>query len=311
MDDRTRALQEIAGLAREHGISTADIAAAVGEAPPAVRAGGRRPILVRAFGALGATFVFAGVGVFIATQWAGMSSAARVVVTLGSGLAAFTLAALAHRDVRFETAATPLLFVSAALEPTGMLVAFDEFGSGGDWRLAGLVAAGTMGLQFAATFVAFRRGAPLALTVLFSALFWWAAFDLLDVDGGVTALVLGASGLLMAAAMDRAGHRDITPLVYFAGAAACLGGLFDLVERTRVEIIFLAVAAGFVYVSVLVRSRTLLVVATLAVLAYTGWFTAQHFADSIGWPLALIVLGLFMIGVSALAYRIDRKYVRQ
>jgi len=51
-------------------------------------------------------------------------------------------------------------------------------------------------------------------------------------------------------------------------------------------------------------------VATLAILAYTGWFTRQHFADSIGWPLALIVFGLFMIGLSALAFRIDRDYVR-
>ena len=48
----------------------------------------------------------------------------------------------------------------------------------------------------------------------------------------------------------------------------------------------------------------------LAILAYTGWFTTEHFADSIGWPLALMAFGIFMIGLSALAVRIDRKYVR-
>ena len=74
---------------------------------------------------------------------------------------------------------------------------------------------------------------------------------------------------------------------------------------------WLAAAAGFVYLSVLVHSRTLLVVATLAILAYTGWFTGEHFADSIGWPLALIAFGIFMIGLSALAFRIDRDYVRK
>jgi len=35
-------------------------------------------------------------------------------------------------------------------------------------------------------------------------------------------------------------------------------------------------------------SRALLVVGTVAILAYTAWFTGQHFADSIGWPLALM-----------------------
>jgi hypothetical protein len=44
--------------------------------------------------------------------------------------------------------------------------------------------------------------------------------------------------------------------------------------------------------------------------AYTGWFTSQHFADSIGWPLALVAFGLFMMGLSALAFRIDRDYVK-
>jgi hypothetical protein len=52
-------------------------------------------------------------------------------------------------------------------------------------------------------------------------------------------------------------------------------------------------------------------VATLAILAYTGWFTSEHFADSIGWPLALIAFGIFMIALSAAAYRIDRDYVRR
>ena len=50
--------------------------------------------------------------------------------------------------------------------------------------------------------------------------------------------------------------------------------------------------------------------ATLAILAYTGWFTGEHFVDSIGWPLALVAFGLVLIGMSALAFRLDREYVR-
>jgi hypothetical protein len=117
--------------------------------------------------------------------------------------------------------------------------------------------------------------------------------------------------LLTAVGVNRTEHRDITPMWYFFGAAAFLAGLFDLTKRTPLEIAFLGAAAGFVYLSVVVHSRTLLVVATLAILAYTGWFTGEHFADSIGWPLALIAFGIFMIGLSALAFRIDRDYVRK
>jgi hypothetical protein len=51
-------------------------------------------------------------------------------------------------------------------------------------------------------------------------------------------------------------------------------------------------------------------VATAGILAYTAWFTGEHFAESVGWPIALIIFGLLLIGLSALALRIDRNYVR-
>ena len=311
MDERARALEQIAALARQHRLSAAEIAAALDGTPaaPAERRG--RTVLVRVLGFLGGTFVFAGIGVFIALHWDEMNSAARVIVTLGSGLAVFVMGVLSARDVRFDKATAPLLLVAAALEPTGMLVAFDEYGSGGDWHGAGLITCGVMALQFGAVFTSIRRSTPLFVALAFLTLFWWTTLDLLDVDGKVIALIVGATMVLTAVGVDRTGHRDVTPMWYFFGAAAFLAGLFDLTKRTPLEIAFLAAAAGFVYLSVLVHSRTLLVVATLAILAYTGWFTGEHFADSIGWPLALIAFGIFMIGLSALAFRIDRDYVRK
>ena len=328
MTDRERALADIATLARAHGLTSADIARALGEpagpasparaapAPATGRtaapapAGRRQELLVRVLGLLGGTFVFAGIGVFIALQWDVMNSGARVVVTLGSGVAAFVLATLACRDRRFDRAAAPFFLVAAALEPLGMVVAFDEYGAGGDWRHAAIVTFGTVGAQFAAAFAALRRSTLLFLAILFGVSAAWTGFDLLDVDPTVTALALGASLLAAAIGADRAGHGDITPFWYLCGAAAFLGGAFDAVEGTPIEIAFLALAAGFVYLSAALGSRMLLFVSTLAILAYTGWFTGRHFADSVGWPLALIGFGLFMIGLSALAFRIDRDYVR-
>ena len=309
MDDRTRALEQVVALARQHHLTAAEIAAALTE-PAARPEERRRNVLVQVLGFLGGTFVFAGIGVFIALQWDTMNSAARVIATLGSGLAVFVLGVLSARDARFAKATAPLLLVAAALEPTGMLVAFDEYGTGGDWRWASLITSAVMALQFGAVFASLRRSTPLFVALAFVTAFWWNALDLLDVEAKVIALVLGAIMLLTAMGVDRTAHRDITPVWYFFGAAAFLAGLFDLTKHTPLEIAFLAAAAGFVYLSVALHSRTLLVVATLAILAYTGWFTGEHFADSVGWPLALIGFGIFMIGLSALAFRIDRDYVR-
>ena len=311
MDDRSEALAEIVTTARRHGLTLDEIARALeGGTPGPSRETRARGVLVRVLGYLGGTFVFAGLGVFVALQWDTMSSAARIVVTLGSGLAAFVLALIASRDERYEKATTPMTLIAAALEPAGMLVTFAEFGSGGDPRLAGVVTCAAMALQFAAAFRWLRRTTPLFLTIAFGALFWWTTFDLLDVDNGMVGVAMGGSLVLAAAGVDRTMYRVITPFWYFVGAALLLFGLFDLVEGTPLEVLFLVFAAGLVYLSVTLHSRTLLGVATLGILAYTGWFTSEHFADSVGWPIALMLFGLLMIALSALAFRIDRDYVR-
>src|SRR5215207_4782352 len=256
MEDRALALEQIASIARAHGLSAAEVAAAIEPRSPAVSPARRQGVLVHVLGVLGGTFVFAGVGVFIALQWSELNAAARVLVTLGSGLIAFVLAVLGTRDRRFDKAATPLFLAAAVLEPGGMIVAFEEFGSGGDWRLASLVTAGAMAAQFALTFGVLERSALLFLTILFGTAFFWTALDLMDADSAVISVVLGTSMLLAAVGAARSGRSEITPFWYFAGATAFLDGFFDMVERTPLEIAFVAVAAGFVYGSVLLHSRT-------------------------------------------------------
>jgi hypothetical protein len=311
MDERARALEQIVALAREHRLTAIEIGAALTEGTERrAPTGHARAIVVRVLGYLGGTFVFAGVAAFIALQWNAMNSAARVIITLGPGVAAFALATLASRDPRFEKAVPPLWLIAAALEPTGLLVAFNEFGSGGDARWAALISAGIVAIQFMATFSVLRQSMLLFLTVFFGMLFWVTVFDLLHMDNGVGAMVLGGSLVLAAIGADRTPHAVITPSWYLFGAIAFLYGLFDHVEHTRFEVLFIVAASGFVYLSAAIQSRTLLLVATAAILAYTGWFTGEHFADSLGWPLALVLFGLLMIGLSAVAFRIDRQYIR-
>ena len=73
---------------------------------------------------------------------------------------------------------------------------------------------------------------------------------------------------------------------------------------------FLGAASGLVYLSTVVHSRMLLFVATVGMLSYIGYFSAKHFVESIGWPIALMVFGLLLIGMSALAFRISKNYIQ-
>jgi DNA-directed RNA polymerase specialized sigma24 family protein len=65
--EQADALREVVALARRHGLSAEDIAAALGESRPSTREAEShwRGAIVRVLGYLGGTFIGAGIGVFV------------------------------------------------------------------------------------------------------------------------------------------------------------------------------------------------------------------------------------------------------
>ena len=312
MTDKTDAINEIVRLAEANDISAAEVNAAI-EAARAADSGDapdqKSTILMRVLAYLGGIFVFAGLGVFIAMNWDSMNFAARVVITLGSGIATFILALIAANDLRYEKAATPLFLIAAVLQPAGLLVIFEEFYQGDNWDTVGLVVSGALATQQIMTFLKTQRTTLLFTGLIFIGAFMLILFDKLNVDYEITALIMGASILSLSAGLQGTRHEVITPFWYFVGAMWLLYGIFDLVEGSAIEVLFIAAASALVYMSTVVRSRTLLFVSTVAMLAYIGYFSAEHFVDSIGWPIALILFGLLLIGMSAVAFKINKKYI--
>jgi len=312
MTDKTKVLDDIVAAARAHDISIDEFAAAYARQPEieaTVTPDEKSAVLTRVLAYLGGTFVFAGLGVFIAMNWESMNFAARVVITLGSGIAAFILALIAVNDERYEKAATPLFLIAALLQPAGLLVIFEEYYSGDQWDTIGLAISGVMATQQLMTLAKTQRTTLLFTGIVFVTAFLLIFFDKLGVDYDVAALVLGASILSLSAGLNGTKHDVITPFWYFVGSMWLFYGVFALIEDSAIEILFIAVASALVYVSTIVRSRTLLFVSTIAILSYIGYFSAKHFVESIGWPIALVLFGLLLIGMSAMAFRINKKYI--
>jgi len=59
------------------------------------------------------------------------------------------------------------------------------------------------------------------------------------------------------------------------------------------------------------RSRSLLLVATLALVAYLGDFINDRFGDDLSGPLMLIVVGFVLIGFGVLAVAINNRFISQ
>ena len=310
MSTKEDALHDIVSLAKHNNITLDEIKQAI-EAAPVLPSKPSANVLSKLFGYIGGIFVFAGIGVFISMYWDDFGSAARVIVTLGTGFVAFIMALVCLYDKKYERAATPLFLMSSFLQPTGIFVMLQEYSSGGDARHGILFMAVFMLIQQTATFWAKRRTVLAFSAILFGCIFFTTLFDLWDMNEKLIGIVIGSSILCVAYALNQSRHLAIAPFWYFMGSVILLWSVFEAVENTPFELIYLGLAALLIFLSTVVRSRSLLTVGTLAMLIYIGYFTAKHFANTMGWPIALVIIGIALIGMSALAVRLNNKYIKQ
>jgi len=303
------ALQDIVSLVRHHQITLEEIALALKASESGLE---KQPasILSKLFGYIGGIFVFAGIGVFISMYWDDFGSAARVIVTLGVGLIAFLMGLVCLADQKYERAATPLFLISSLLQPTGILVMLQEYSSGGDARHGLIFMAAYMLIQQGSAFWAKQRSVLAFSAILFGCVFFANLFDVMDISEKLIGLVIGTSLLFVAYALNQSKHIAIAAFWYFVGSVIQLWSIFDLVKNSALEPIYLGVSALMIFMSTYVRSRTLLLVGTLSMLCYIGYYTAKHFANAVGWPIALVLIGIALIGLSSLAVKLNNKYIK-
>ena len=306
MTSRAEALKKIAEIAVRHQLQTDEIIRELGKTPTANQAERSSGILAKILAYLGGVFVLAGIAIFIGMQWNQFNSAMRVLVTLGVGFAIYVFALLTMTDSRFSRVTTPMLLISALLQPTGIVVMLNEYSRGGEPEHGLLFMCVVMFVQQFFTFLAKRRTVLLFMSLFFGASGFGTLGDILEIDFEIIALALGIGLTNISYAIDKTDHKAITPFWYFAGSAFFLFGAFDVLEDSVTEVLYFGVAAGFMYLGTVVRSRTLLFCSVIALMGFTGYF----FRDSLANAFGLIIMGFLLIGLSAFAMSLNRKYIQ-
>lgn len=243
-------------------------------------------IVLRVFYYLGGTLVFAGLGIYLETVWHDLTSAQRVLVTLGPGVVAYLLGILFARNRDLEKAATPAHILAFVLQPVGVFVLLKEFFHGNDTALGAMIVFGPLAVQQFFTFIALKRPSLLLFTLLFTYGFAGAATAYYDFDFGISALACGLFLYLVSVDLQRKdGYRELTPLFFTLGSGLMLAGVSYHVGRTIYEPLWLALCLGFLLHAVLMESKMLYVMSFLYVAGYFwggpggtwwGWSTYQR-----------------------------------
>jgi hypothetical protein len=322
--ERDAALQEAVGLIRRHGLTLEELREALEPAPEPVSEPVPVPVasaepreratsasLPRLFSWTGGVFVFIGLVTFIAMRWASLDAFGRVLITLGSGFCLFITAVFCCFDARAIRAATPLFLTAAALQPTGILVALYEYGSGGDPVLALLFMLAAMFIQQGGALVRLQHTVLAFTTLAFGIGFSLVAMDKLDVPPRLLGMSLGLALVCIGWSADRSRHAVLAPWIYFFGSATFLLVTYDWLDDSALESVFPGLAAATIYLSTVARSRVLLTVGTAALCGYLSNFMWEHFRDNLNASLILILLGFMLIALGIMAVKINKRFISQ
>ncbi len=309
MTNQQDALQEILSIAKNNNLTINDVTKAFSNTDQQ-KEKTVSTLLAKLFSYVGGIFIFVGLCFFVEMQWDDMGSAARVVITLGSGFSIFLMGVICFHDKKFQRAITPLFIISTPLQTGGIFVMLDEYAAGDNPQHGILFMSTVMLLQHGAVFLSSRRTVLAFTSIIFATTLFTTTFDMWEINENLIGTIIGTSLLCIAYAANNSRHIAISPFFYFVGSITLLFATFNAIKGEAFEAVFLGLSIFLIFISTLTKSRPLLLVSTIATVSYISYFTAEHFADVIGWPMVLIFIGLISVGLGSLAMRINNKYIK-
>jgi len=271
---------------------------------------------------IGGGIVFMGIAFWIGLEWKHFGSVAKIVCTLGAAIAFFVSAVLLRDQDELDTLSSVFFLLSALLMPLGLGVTYDELGASIDSIGIGVQILAILTAVFTASYFLFRKNLLLFIAICFGSLFFFIFSDWLVKDSFIhrqsdfhlyRIFFMGLAWMLLGYAFSDSRRASLTSWLYFFGVIAVLGtglalGNWKPNQNAFWELIYPGLALGIVFLSTIVKSRSFLIFGSLGFGAYLCKITAEYFSNSLGWPLALILMGSMFIGIAFGAMRIKNRY---
>lgn len=275
---------------------------------------------------LGGAIVFLGIAVLVSQNWDYFPSFLRILVTLGSMIAAFIVAAIFYRYENFSRISQAFFLLSGMLAPLGVEVTLKEMGFDLSLNSVQLLAFMVMSAVFLGAFYYYKKAILLFFGIAFvTGIFHYIvnivvgnnldskrAMDIWE----YRILVLGLAYMFLGYYLSQTSQKDLTGIMYgfgslfFLGAAIALGG-WQPYQNAFWEISYPFLVFGIIFLSVFVKSRSFLVFGTMFLIGYILKLTGEYFSSGLGWPLALVLAGLAIMGVGYYAVKLNKKYLNQ
>jgi len=268
---------------------------------------------------LGALIVVIGIVIFFYQIWDDIGSFVRILITLGLGFIFTALGSILIKDKPQDNIGLVFHFMGGILIPMGAFVMLSELKMIDNfaWPLA--ITFGIISLFYALLNYVHRNVVLTFFTIANTTAFIYLLVGAM-IDGSYyseddvfayLSMFIGASYLLLAHNFRSSWNKGIVGMLCLFGSAGFLGAGFSRVFDSGPwqMIYFIILICGF-FLSIYMKSRAILTMSTIFLIAHMSYITSEYFADSMGWPISLVILGLVFIGLGYTSINISRRYIK-
>ncbi|MDD3896513.1 MAG: DUF2157 domain-containing protein [Candidatus Peribacteraceae bacterium] len=267
---------------------------------------------------IGATIVVIGILFFVSQIWSDIGAFGRIIVTLGLGLLLTALGSMLLTKKPQDTIGTVFHAIGGMLIPGGALVTLSELSveTFSVWPVAitfGVIFGFYLALNAihkspVLTFFAIANGT--AFTYLLVEAIVSGSFNQHEDLYAYLTMVIGISYLLLAHAFRDGWNSVLLGVLSFFGITGFLGaGYSQVFDSVPWQLLYFLLVGGGFALAVYSRNRSILVMSTVFLIAHVSYITSEYFADSIGWPISLVLLGFFFVGLGYASITINRRYI--
>jgi hypothetical protein len=272
---------------------------------------------------VGGGIAFLGIGIFVGDNWEYLSSALRIFLTLGAGLAFFAAASLLESTKLTDRIPEAFHFLGGLLIPGGIFVTLYELGFRGSDFGPGFIFL-ALALCYGLAAYVYRHNLLLAFALCYGILAYFLITEAMA--GGIVSfdrgdylayrfVGIGASLMVLGYAFRSLFAKVLTPWLYGFGVLAVLGGAFALQgfepnQSIFWEIVYPGLVFGAMFIAIYLRSRAVLMLGAAFLVGDIFKLTSEYFRDSLGWPLMLVLAGFLLIGVGYLTFYLNSKYIK-
>ncbi len=267
---------------------------------------------------LGAAIIIIGIIIFVQQIWIDIGSFGRVSLTLGLGMLFTGLGSVLLSSHADKNLGNVFHLIGGLLVPGGSLVLVYEIYGEASTLWPVVVAFGLISVFYLLLNLSHKTAVLTLFTIFNCTCFVYVltaailedSYSAVDDVFAYLTILIGVCYLILTHFHTDLWDKRLIGALHFFGITGILGGAFSQVFDSGAweMLYFIVVTAGFL-LAVYMKSRTILIMSSIFLIAHVSYITSQYFADSIGWPITLVLLGFMFIGLGFGSININKKYI--